>query len=73
MIPKCATCVWFERSNGIVAKGQEHLGLCFYAPPVIQVVMPSANVVTGRPGSPSVQGLRPPTGENDRCHHHEEL
>ena len=59
----CATCPWFER-----ASGKEH-GLCMYAPPVIQVIMPPPSPVTGKM-QPQVQGLRPPTGENDRCSRH---
>lgn len=42
-----------------------------HEPPVIQVVMPAPNVVTGKV-QPGIQGLRPPTGESDRCSRHPE-
>jgi hypothetical protein len=57
---RCATCLWFERGSSSSA------GLCMFQPPVIQVVVPPPTPV-GQP-RPSVQGLRPPTGEGDRCH-----
>lgn len=62
---KCATCPWFQRD------GARKHGLCMYEPPVIQVVMPPANALTGKV-APAIQGLRPPTGENDRCSRHPE-
>jgi hypothetical protein len=62
---RCATCLWFERGSA----GDRTHGLCMYQPPVIQVVVPPPTPV-GQP-RPSVQGLRPPTGESDRCHHWE--
>jgi hypothetical protein len=37
-----------------------------HAPPVIQVVMPPPTAIGAAP-RPVIQGLRPPTGENDRC------
>jgi len=42
-----------------------------WAPPVIQVVVPPATAIGAQP-RPMVQGLRPPTGENDRCAKHQE-
>lgn len=62
---RCATCPWFQRVGG-----GTH-GVCMHEPPVIQVVMPAPNALTGKV-QPAVQGLRPPTGANDRCSRHPE-
>ena len=63
--PKCATCLWYEPEQGT---GD---GRCMWAPPVVQVVMPPPTAIGGQP-RPVVQGLRPPTHENDRCAKHSE-
>jgi hypothetical protein len=63
--PRCGSCLWYEAGAGNSAHG-----LCMHAPPMIQVILPPPNAVTGKPQPPMVQGLRPPTAQNDRCHHH---
>ena len=60
--PRCGSCLWYERATG---DGQRH-GLCLVEPPVLQIIMPPPSPVTGKV-QPALQGLRPPTAENDRC------
>lgn len=60
--PRCATCLWYEPDG-------PNFGRCMVKPPVIQVVLPPPTAIGGQP-KPLVQGLRPPTGRDDRCAKH---
>jgi hypothetical protein len=62
----CRTCAWYA------PEGKGDFGRCMHAPPVIQVVMPPPTAIGSQP-RPLVQGLRPPTSENDRCSKHRTL
>ena len=68
IVPRCATCLWFEREHNNGGNGP---GRCLVDPPTPHITAIPDPVRGGV--KPMIQGIRPATQANDRCSRHTPL